>query len=175
MRRLLRWLGSCMLSCCCICLHAQEALPEADVKAAFLYNFSLLTEWPNLPENEVIVCRFIKDQIDINHSLLEQKNIEGRPFKWQIIDSMSELRGCQVAVFGQYKTEEIDSILASLNNAPVLTVSDARSPQAQKAMIAIVHEQHLLGFEVNLKASKSANLKLSAKLLRLAKRVNATQ
>lgn len=175
MKPLLTLLGCCMLGCCCACLPAQEALPEADVKAAFLYNFSLLTEWPNLPDKEVVVCRFKKDQIDINQSLLEKKSLEGRAFKWRTIDSMSELRGCQIAVFGQFKTEEIDTILTSLDNAPVLTVSDATSPLAQKAMIAIVQEQQLLGFEVNLKASKSANLKLSAKLLRLAKRVNTTQ
>lgn len=154
-------------------LQASEAWPEADIKAAFVFNFSLLTEWPKPPESEYLVCQFKNDSIHINNTFFQQKMLNGRPLKWMQVEHADELKKCHIALIGQYKAQEMESILNVLDNSPVLTVSDSSSPIAQKAMIRMVLENGLLGFEVNLKASKAANLQLSVKLLKLAKRVSS--
>ncbi|MDO8413538.1 MAG: YfiR family protein, partial [Gallionellaceae bacterium] len=49
-----------LLLACCMLRPALAAdtivADESTVEAAFLYNFALFTEWPDLPANEFMIC-----------------------------------------------------------------------------------------------------------------------
>jgi hypothetical protein len=62
-------------------------------------------------------------------------------------------------------------ILQSLNGASVLTVADTEGFANMGGIINFVLDDGRVRFEINLKAAEAAHLKLSARLLTVAKAV----
>jgi YfiR/HmsC-like len=65
--------------------------------------------------------------------------------------------------------QRVREILRSLRAASVLTVGDTLDFAKKGGMINFVLEEDRVRFEINLRASERAHLKLSARLLTVAK------
>ena len=65
--------------------------------------------------------------------------------------------------------QRVREILRSLRAASVLTVGDTLDFAKKGGMINFVLEEDRVRFEINVKASERAHLKLSARLLTVAK------
>ena len=78
-----RWLCALALA---ICLgngaHAQQGLSEAEVKAAFVYNFIRLVDWPRsvfaTPESPLVICLLGRDPVEASLPSLEKKRVKDR-------------------------------------------------------------------------------------------------
>ncbi len=81
------------------------------------------------------------------------------------------LRKCKVLFI--YSTEECHcgEIVGIVKNSSVLTVGEMKDFAVKGGIVGFVVEKKKVRFEVNLTAARRANLKISSKLLRLAKRV----
>jgi hypothetical protein len=66
---------------------------------------------------------------------------------------------------------DLPRILDTLQDEPVLTIADAPGALDAGVGINMVLSQGRIAFEVNLEATRNAQLNLSSKLLRLASRV----
>jgi hypothetical protein len=64
---------------------------------------------------------------------------------------------------------ELREILSGLRGRSILTVGDSKNFAAQGGMIGLLVENEGVRFEVNLGAANEAHLKISSKLLSLAK------
>lgn len=83
------------------------------------------------------------------------------------------LKKCHVLFFHAHaaKDHNCHDIVELLGDSGVLTVGDMKNFAAKGGIIGFVIEKKKVRFEVNLTAAERANLKISSKLLRLAKRV----
>jgi hypothetical protein len=153
-----------------------NASSEYAVKAAFLFHFAQFAEWPptafkgtNAP---LTFCTLGEDEF---HGALDQsingKTIENRPLRVQHLKQLDEVQACQVIFVGAGDKKRIPALLASLKDSPVLTVGETEHFAQEGGMIGLSLEENKIRFEINLGSVEHAKLKLSARLLALAKTV----
>jgi len=147
---------------------------EYQVKAAFLYNFTKFIEWPAAifrgNGDPLMVCVMGEDPFD--HALEEVvkgKNLNGKAFEVRHVSNVQEARSCQVLFVSSSERTKVRSILEGLKGASVLTVGDTPGDAKQGCIIGFLIEDDKVRFEINVGAANLANLKVSSKLLSLAK------
>jgi len=102
---------------------------------------------------------------------LNGKVIDGRPVRVLHFKEAQEIQGCQVLFIGIADKKFISATLANLKGTPVLTVGESEHFVQDGGMIGFFLEDNKVRFEINLNAAEHANLKISARLLALAKTV----
>jgi hypothetical protein len=154
---------------------AGQGSGEYSVKAAFLYNFAKFVDWPADAGNGTgaIVIGILGD--DPFGGTLDQvvagKTVNGSRLAVTRLKFGQDLRRCHILFIGASEHKRLPQIFQSLNGAGVLTVSDMEQFHQQGGMIRFVIEQSKVRFEINVAAAEKAGLKVSSKLLALAKSV----
>jgi uncharacterized protein DUF4154 len=149
---------------------------EYRVKAAFLYHFTQMVDWPGeAPGDEkraIAICTIGKDPFGGNlEASLEGKLIGARPLEIRHLTQPGEAQGCQV-VFVPDDRKQVAQTLAALKNAAVLTVGDGEDFAKQGGMIGFsMDSDDKVRFVINVDAASRARLKISSRLLVLAKTV----
>ena len=156
---------------------AQASSPnEYAVKAAFLFHFGQFVEWPERAfqnaNSPVVYCTIGEDPF---HGALDEtlkgKTIDARDLQVRHLKDGSEAQGCHVAFIGKTGKRRVTDELASLGSNPVLTIGETEEFAKNNGMIAFCMEENKIRFNINLGAAEKANLKISARLLTLAKTV----
>ncbi len=146
--------------------------PEYRVKAAFLYNFALLTQWPDSPSAALQLCVHGDDPFGAELDGLRGKPVGARSIVVRRAVARDALAGCQLVFVAASAIGDLPGVLDALRGSTALTVAD--SPGAARRGVAVnlvaADDEHI-GFEVNLRAAQAARLVLSSKLLRLAREV----
>jgi hypothetical protein len=147
---------------------------EYQIKAAFLYNFAKFVEWP--PDNiggasgPVTICIVGEDPFGkLLDEFTQGKTINGRPVLISRLKPGQELKGCQIAFISSADRNQFKSIFQNADRADVLTVGETAGFAALGGTINFIREEGKVHFEVNVDAAQRANLKISSKLLSLAK------
>jgi hypothetical protein len=154
---------------------AQETSREYKVKAAFIYNFAQFGEWPDsafaAPDASFVVVVVGKDPFN---GLLERavsgKMIGKRRAVVQHIDSIDQIGACQILFIPAMDDDSVAQILNKVQNRPVLTIGENENFSVLGGGCRFfTTEDNRLRFEVNLDAVEGAGLKMSSKLLKLAR------
>ena len=153
------------------CSDAAEPGNEYEVKAAFLYKFASFVEW--LPEStNVVLCIAIVGE-DLFGGALDQvvkgKSINGRAFSIQRFKSGREAAGCQIVFISVSERKRVRSILAQMEGGGVLTVSEIPGFCRAGGMINFELQDDKVRIEINPDAAERGRLKVSSKLLSVAK------
>lgn len=146
-------------------------LPEYRLKAAFLYNFALFTEWPADVGNILNVCIVGRDPFGKEADELQGKAVGERSIAVLRKGASESLRGCQVLFIPESSTAGLPRILEDLRDRPVLTVADCPTLPGQGVALNMSVAQNKVTFEANVPAARAQRLSLSSKLLRLATKV----
>ncbi len=145
-----------------------------EFKAAFAYKFASMTTWPegSIPRDEFTLC-VLGDQKLANTlgMITSGKTLQNRRVKAALLRSARHSDACQMVFIPGDRRDKIASDLRLIGRNPVLTVSDAETFVDQGGMIQLVEGGERLRFDVNRDAATHADLKISARVLRLAKRV----
>jgi hypothetical protein len=155
---------------------AQDALPEYQVKAAYLFNFFKFVEWPQDsfgdPTTPVVIGVVGEDPFGTTLPVvIAGKTVQGRELVFRKYYVGEDLRGAHILFISASEKKRLPAILLSLRGSWVLTVSDVDGFLDQGGMIQFVNENDRIRFAINLSATSQANLKMSSKLLSLAKLV----
>ena len=169
------------LALCASCLaapepgNAQLTASESDLEAAFLYNFTKFVEWPaaSFPEarSPLKLCTLGEDPFGKTLKALIEEGVGGHPVSLLRLDSLNDPAACHVLFISRSEKERLPQVLESLGDAPVLTVGDTKGFLDQGGIINFIREESKLRFEINQEAAEQAGLRISSKLLALAKRV----
>ncbi len=157
-------------------LAQSNASSEYQVKAAFLFHFAQFVDWPaetfRDAESPLTYCTIGEDPF---HGALDAslngKTIGTRPFRVQHFRRGQEIQGCQVLFIGTLEKKSVAEALPALKGNPVLTVGESEHFVQSGGMIGFFLEDNKVRFEINLDAAEHAKLKISARLLALAKTV----
>ncbi len=149
---------------------AQE-FSEYRLKAAFVYNFALFTEWPPEVGPTLNLCIHGQDPFGEELDELQGKAVGKRSIALQRKASVDSLKGCQLVFVSAQGMRSLARVLDELRERPVLTVADSPGAARQGAMLNLAVAQNKVTFEANLQAARAARLTLSSKLLRLATEV----
>jgi hypothetical protein len=145
-----------------------DDLPEYRLKAAFLYNFVLFTEWPAGIGSTLNLCVYGRDPFGEEINALQGKPVGDRRMVVNRITRAEELPACQVVFIADASADGIAGVLSALRGATVLTVADAPGAAKQGVALNMNVVEGKIAFEANLTAARAANVKLSSKLLSLA-------
>ncbi|MDH3503887.1 MAG: YfiR family protein [Nitrospirota bacterium] len=150
---------------------------EYQVKAAFLYHFTQFIEWPQshfTPDDGPLqLCVVEPDPFgSILDTMLNGKSVGAHGFLIKHNPSTSELGHCHVLFLPKAHGSLKATLRASFAHTNVLTVGEDESFLEEGGMIQFFFENQKIRFAINSEAVKLTQLKVSAKLLRLAKIVN---
>jgi hypothetical protein len=136
-----------------------NASSEYQVKAAFLFHFAQFVDWP--PE-----------AFKANDSPITYCTVGGDPVEGGLdFKEAGDSQGCQILFLGIADKKVVSVTLGKLSGSPVLTVGESEHFAQGGGMIGFFLEDNKVRFEINLEAAEHAKLKISARLLALAKTV----
>jgi YfiR/HmsC-like len=146
-------------------------LPEYRLKAAFIYNFMLFTEWPAGTGNTLNLCVHGKDPFGAEIDGLQGKPAAARSIAVLRKSAGESLKNCQVVFIAPSMMGSLPNVLESLKGQPTLTLADSHGAMQKGVALNMGVAQGKVTFEANLLAARDAGLNLSSKLLRLATEV----
>lgn len=144
-----------------------DPVAEADMKAAYIYNFGAFTEWPESNRISFNICTLGDDKVGRSLKRYEGKLISNRRVVVARLSSLTAIADCQILFIGDPELPNLGRIANELGHQAVLTVADAPVLPQVAVVIALVGQR--LAFEVNLDYCKRASLKPQSNLLRLAR------
>ncbi|AMP39786.1 MULTISPECIES: YfiR family protein [Ralstonia solanacearum species complex] len=154
--------------------HAQMQASEAEVKAAFIYNFALFTTWPAstlLAHAPMVLCVAPEHPLQAALGRLAGKSVHGHRLEVRRI-SDGTVAGCHVVVLDD---RAHSPVVRPDPAAPVLSVADGGrvgGPAGVSGpMIALSLQDSRVVFDIDAAAARQARLQLSSQLLRLARSV----
>ena len=158
----------------------QRTPHEYEVKAAFLYNFAKFVVWPKdaFPERESpIVIGVLGDDPfgPVLEEVIEGKTVNNRALAIRRFRRTSDVVGCHVLFISPSEGRRLVEIFGEINLDHVLTVGDCRDFAASGGNIGFYMEDKKVRIEVNLEAAERANLRISSKLLNVARVVGSEE
>ncbi len=172
-----------ILALCLLAAAAQPALarePVAEVnqeyaiKAAYLFNFGRYVQWPQEAvygrDAPLVIGVLGKNPFGGLLDQISQKKLEGRPIAVLRLSSMAEYKPCHILFVAASATAEDKSKALKLAQyAPILLVGEEAGFAEQGGTINFVVEENKVRFQINPDAAKRSQLKISSKLLGLAR------
>lgn len=149
---------------------------EYQVKAAFLFNFTKFVEWPAkaFPDSSApLIIGIIGDDPfgDALPQMIQGETARGRQIKIQRFKENEDWRGCHVLFLSRSAADQTDRILQQLQRLSVLTVGETEDFARQGGMIGFTIVDKSIRFDVNLRAIEVTELKVSSRLLAVARAV----
>lgn len=145
--------------------------PEYRLKAAFLYNFALFTEWPSAVGGTLTLCVVGPDPFGDELNGLQGKAVGTRSLTVQRKAAGQPVAGCQMVFLSAPAIAGLPRLLEQVNGQPVLVVADSPGAAQQGAALNMTVAGNRVSFEANQRAARAAGLTLSSRLLRLATEV----
>ncbi len=180
LRRAMGWFLAMLLGlfapCPAVEAARQSEVPAAleyEVKAAFLFNFARFVEWPGVPETRDRTFTIGILGPDPFGEILD-RTVAGKTFNGQAI-AVRRLRDpkdattCRILFIGRSEDRRLPEILETLRGAPVLTVTEIAPGTRDGGVIRFFMEDRGVRFEIDLDAAARAGLKISSRLLSVAR------
>ena len=147
---------------------------EYRVKADFLYNFAKFVDWPpsafTTGNQALAICVYGRDPFGtaIEDALLG-KTVGNRHVDLVRTTQFQDLSGCHVIFVSPSEREPTAALAARLKGRAVLLVGESEDFVASGGIIQFTIEDNRVRFVINPDAADRAGLKISSKLLALAK------
>lgn len=150
---------------------------EYRIKAAYLYQFTKFTQWPDYrfsyQDSPIKICVLGRSPFGKALNSFSSKSSQGRRLIVEHPSSLEEISNCHVVFISKSEEKRLPQILQHIDHLPVLTVSDMEGFARRGGIIGFIPKHRKVGIEVNVKASLVAGAKLSSKLLEVAKIVSS--
>jgi hypothetical protein len=144
---------------------------EAELKAAFLYNFAKFTEWPkDRPDADtgpVVFCVGQNSRLRPAVDELRGKLVGSRPVQAVVVTDASNPASCHVLFVDDGLPPRLRRV-AQAGLHGVLTVSDLPDFARAGGNIGFFFASNQLRFQINLDTARRSGIGFSSKLLRLA-------
>lgn len=148
-----------------------QAVPESAMKAAFIFNFTVFTEWPAAslaPGAPIHLCASPRSELYGALSQLAERSANGH--RIAVLPSAS-VRDCHVLYLDRLDRERWPQLRRDTQHVPLLTVTDDQEIGAAGAVISLAIDDERITFDVDSTSARASGLVLSSRLLRLARSV----
>ncbi len=148
---------------------AGQSVTQPALRAAFLYNFAKFTEWGDEVSSPGPLTICVVDDKAVEGALLDLvggSTINGRTV---LISRSVRLRACHLVYLGVADPARAASVLDELQGAAVLTVSNGDEFVRLGGIVGFFVDEGRMRFAINPDAAQRAGLRLSSRLLQLAK------
>lgn len=153
-----------------------QSVSEYQIKAAYVYNFAKFVEWPanNFPNptTPIRIC-VLNDrsfEAGLNH-IANGKAIGGRPVNIVAVENVDECHACHILFVNSSQDRHARQIIEVLRATSVLTVGETKDFVDEGGIIGFIVQDDRVQFRVNHRAANQAGLRISSRLLSLARQV----
>ncbi len=156
--------------------HAEPGPPrEYLIKAAFLYNFAKFVEWPAeaLPDIGISITFGIVGDNPFGGAFesMEGKTVKGRKVVIRQFKGVQDLKFVHILFVSSSEKKRLPKIMKTIKDWNVLTVGDTEGFTEVGGIINLIIVRNKVRFEINAVNAEQARLKISSKLLKLARGV----
>jgi hypothetical protein len=151
-----------------------QSASENEIKAAFVYNFARFVDWP--PESfadagsPLVVGVVGGDPIGaVLDKALTGKSANGRALTVRRVAIGAEMKACHIVFVCASETGKMQQISEALRGASTVTVADWDRFIERGGMIQLTRENNRVGLLINVGLAERSRLKVSSKLLSLAR------
>jgi hypothetical protein len=151
---------------------ASQAVTQPALKAAFLFNFAKFVEWPAEATASSPLTLCVLDDAAVEDALGQLVNggpVNGRTVVLAKGARNRALRGCHLLYIGDADPGRTAATVDEMKGAAILTVGDGEDFARGGGVIGLFIEDGRMRFAINSDAAQRAGLRLSSKLLSLAK------
>lgn len=147
---------------------------ETDLKAGFLVKLPMFVTWPPVPAGDsqapIVIGILGEDPFGaMFDATLKPLRTDGRPFAVRRFRDLADLGDCHILFISRSEQGRWAEIFKKLGNRPVLTVADLPGFAARGGMFNCFVENGRLRFECNREAIQRGGLKVSGRLLQIAR------
>ncbi len=160
-------------------LFAQQTnAKEYYIKAGFLVNFARLVEWPPVSstEKESKIVIGILDPEPFGESLeaISDKEIHGKKITIVVCDETTDFTGIHILFLNSKDAAYRRAIVHQIGTSPILTIGESPGFAKDEGIINFYKLKNKLRFEINKTRADDAGLKISSRLLKLGRIIEAT-
>lgn len=149
------------------------------VKAAFILNIARFVTWP--PEvfdgngGELNLCFYRRNSLGDGIDVVRGKKVGGRDLKIKQVAKLELGSGCHILIIAQQEYAKYKRTETAKLSHPLLTIADmtddgvTRGISRPGVLINLVRNGTRIAIEVDLEQARTAGLKFSSHLLRLAR------
>jgi hypothetical protein len=145
-----------------------------ELKAAFVYNIVPFVDWPQDALGDRFVIGFAGEGSmgSAMGKFFAGKRVGSRLIEVREVHSRSELRACNIILIAYSDRSRMREALVQLQGTSVLSIGDGELFAKLGGIISFVPQGNTFRLWINLQAADRAHLKISSKLLSIAKLVS---
>ena len=152
-----------------------EVTLESRVKAGYLYNFLRHITWPKSSFRDakaplVVGILGNNELAAVLKAATRRKALRGRKILGKKIANSDDAMHCHIVFVSEERRDLDRTIIQALRGKPVLTVGEHSGFTAAGGMVHFHRSRNKVRFAMQLSRTKSAGLKVSARLVKLASR-----
>jgi YfiR/HmsC-like len=152
----------------------QDPVEEYRLKAAFVASFAGFVEWPpdilKNPHDPIVICILGENPFG---SALDRaaggKSVQDHQLAVHAIADVRQAAGCQILFVSASESKHFRSILKDPQLSGILTVGDTHDFTSQGGVINLQLESDRIRILINTNAVEQGRLRISSKLLSLAR------
>lgn len=160
--------------------HASPAAPDPrEIKADMLFNIAKFIRWPDSSfektEGQLVFTILGVDPLaEALAATLSTKTINGHPVFVRVVRRIQDTAGSQILYIASSESGRMAEVLRAVEGSSALTVADSSGFVGLGGMVDFSDGNARIRFEINQARAERAGLKISAKLLALARVVDAS-
>jgi hypothetical protein len=152
---------------------AATSVKEAQIKAAFLYNFTKFVEWPEAsfaqPADAFVVGLFGDSVLQqALEATVKDRRVNGRNIIIKRVVTPMEARAVHVLFVESSEEASFGDVWQKIAGNTVLLVGESPEFLASGGCIRLILDEQRLRFEINASAAERARLRISSQLQKLA-------
>lgn len=150
---------------------ADETTPrEYQIKAAFLYKFAKLVEWPatSQGDNKLTIGVYSDNPFGDYLKSLEGKVVQNKIIQTRVLETSDDFETVDILFITKAVQEEWAEKNDALRHSQILTVSDIEYFASQGGIIEFYEWKNKIRFKINPSNAEESNLTISSRLLGLA-------
>lgn len=152
---------------------ASSSVKEAQIKAAFLYNFTKFVEWPEASlgaPSDVFVVGLFGDStlLPMLEATVKGRQVNGRKILVKRVVTAAELSAVHMLFVEESEETRFGNVWAKVPDSNVLLVGESPSFLASGGCIRLLLDEQRLRFEINVSSAERAHLRISSQLQSLA-------
>ena len=160
--------------------HAGTNEISVQIKAAYLYKFAAYVEWPpsafEHSDTPLVIGMIAADDIADNLSQVKgNTSTTWRRIEVRLVKPGESLNGIHILFIGHTELERVKRVLDQTQALPILTVTDSNGALAVGSAINFLNIDDHIRFEVSLTQAERRHLKISARLLAVAQKVESVK
>ncbi|MFQ5605162.1 MAG: YfiR family protein [bacterium] len=158
--------------------HAQNLrrarVTEYQIKAAFLYNFAKFVDWPKEVVEDttqpLIIGILGRDPFGSDlDEMIAGKTVKGKKIVIKRFDKIEDWEFCHLLFISSSERRRMKKNLAILREFNVLTVGETPDFAVNGGVIRLFNQNNKVRFAINIEAAERSHLKISSRLLNLAR------